>query len=168
MMCLYIAEHGKSISPIFPKCSKHFSNTNSMSSWPSVLLLSKKLHYLGYVVSSEGVATDPNNIQIIVDWPPPANVEDLRSFLGMAGYYRKFVKHFGWLSRPLTNLLKKGEQYIWKASHQESFEALKNAPITSLVLALPNFSEPFTMETDASDKYRGCAATRWASYSLCE
>jgi hypothetical protein len=77
----------------------------------------QKLHYLGYVISSEGVAIDPGKIKIIADWPPPENVKELRSFLGMASYYRKFVKHFGWISKPLTNLLKKGEQYVWTTSH---------------------------------------------------
>lgn len=104
------------------------------------------------MISSAGVATDPTKVQIITDWPQPTSVKDLQSFLGMAGYYRKFVRHFGLLSKPLTNLLKKGEQYIWTTSHQEAFDALKQALITSPVLALPNFSKPFTMEIDAFDK----------------
>lgn len=90
-----------------------------------------KLHYLGYVISSAGVATDPSKVQIIANWPKPTSVKELRSFLGMAGYYRKFVRQFGLLSKPLTNLLKKGEQYVWTSSHQESFDALKQALITS-------------------------------------
>lgn len=60
------------------------------------------------MISSAGVATDPTKVQIITDWPQPTSVKDLQSFLGMAGYYRKFVRHFGLLSKPLTNLLKKG------------------------------------------------------------
>lgn len=60
------------------------------------------------MISSAGVATDPTKVQIITDWTQPTSVKDLQSFLGMAGYYRKFVRHFGLLSKPLTNLLKKG------------------------------------------------------------
>jgi hypothetical protein len=112
----------------------------------------QQLHYLGYVISSARVATDPRKVQIIASWPPPNCVKDLRSFLGMAGYYKKFVRHFGLLSKPLTNLLKKGELYVWTKDHQNSFEALKTTLITSPILALPNFTKPFTIETDASDK----------------
>ena len=72
----------------------------------------QELRYLGHVVSASGVSTDPKKVQIIQDWPIPQNVKDLRSFLGMAGYYRKFVRNFGVLSKPLTNLLKKGELFI--------------------------------------------------------
>lgn len=61
----------------------------------------QQLHYLGYVISSEGVSTNPTKVQIIADWPPPQSVKELRSFLGMIGYYRKFVKNFGLLSKPL-------------------------------------------------------------------
>jgi hypothetical protein len=70
----------------------------------------------------------------------------------MEGYYRKYVKNFGLLSKPLTNLLKKGEIYVWTSEAEASFHTLKNALMTVPVLALPNFSKPFEIETDASDK----------------
>lgn len=81
----------------------------------------QQLHYLGYVISSDGVSTDPSKVQIIANWPPPQSVKELRSFLGMTGYYRKFVKNFGLLAKPLTNLLKKGQQYIWTSAEDSSF-----------------------------------------------
>lgn len=70
----------------------------------------------------------------------------------MAGYYRKFVRHFGVLAKPLTNQLKKGVQYVWTSEHSASFQALQQALMTTSVLALPDFSKTFVIETDASDK----------------
>jgi len=112
----------------------------------------QQLTYLGHIVSSEGVATDPTKIESIKNWPRPANVKDLRSFLGMAGYYRRFVAQFGIISKPLTNLLRKGTLYVWTPETETAFQALKKALISAPVLALPNFSIPFVVETDASNK----------------
>lgn len=81
----------------------------------------QELSYLGHVISSAGVATDPKKVQIIRDWPTPSSVKGLRSFLGMAGYYRKFVKNFGLISKPLTTLLKKGVLYVWTEHTEEAF-----------------------------------------------
>jgi hypothetical protein len=79
------------------------------------------------------------------------SVKELRSFLGLAGYYRRFVHHFDIISKPLTNLLKKHVIFIWTPDHEAAFNALKFALCQSLVLALPNFNKAFTIETDASD-----------------
>jgi hypothetical protein len=97
----------------------------------------KQLNYLGHIVSSKGLATDPSKIAIIKDWPQPQNVKDLRSFLGMVGYYRRFVKQFGLICKPLTNLLTKGTLFVWTSKTKASFQALKQALISELVLALP-------------------------------
>jgi hypothetical protein len=81
-----------------------------------------QIAYLGHVVSAQGVATDPSKVAAIASWPVPNLVRELRSFLGMAGYYRKFVRHFGVISRPLTNLLKKNTLYVWTSEHHATFE----------------------------------------------
>jgi hypothetical protein len=111
-----------------------------------------KLEFLGHVISKEGVATDPTKVSIVQNWPIPECVKDVRRFLGMAGYYRKFVRGFGIISKPLTNLLKKGQQFVRTAETQDSFLALKQALTSAPVLALPNFDQPFVIEMDASDR----------------
>jgi hypothetical protein len=111
-----------------------------------------QLEYLGHIISAQGVATDPQKIQAVQNWGPPSDNKQLRAFLGLAGYYRKFIKHYGIISRPLTDLLKKNGQFLWTPQLQMSFDTLKQALISAPVLALPNFKQPFTIETDASDK----------------
>lgn len=111
----------------------------------------QQISYLGHIISAAGVGTDPAKLTAIADWPIPSSAKELRGFLGLAGYYRKFVRHFGILSKPLTNLLKKHSLFIWTADHQKAFDSLKAALCQSPVLALPNFSKPFCIETDASD-----------------
>lgn len=84
-----------------------------------------QLKYLGHVISATGVATDPKKIQDVQHWPVPTNVKEVRSFLGLAGYYRKFVKHFGVIARPLTDLLKKGTLFQWTSLQDTTFQQLK-------------------------------------------
>lgn len=111
-----------------------------------------KIEYLGHVISRAGVATTPDKIEAVREWEPPLDAKQLRSFLGLAGYYRKFIKDYGLISKPLTDLLKKNVQFVWTSPHQQCFETLKKALITVPVLSLPDFSKEFTIETDASDK----------------
>ena len=94
-----------------------------------------QLEYLGHIISDAGVATDPTKIEAMIKWPVPTTVTELRGFLGLTGYYRKFVHHYGLIAYPLTQLLRK-KQFQWT---------------TTPVLALPNFAEQFIIETDASD-----------------
>jgi hypothetical protein len=88
----------------------------------------------------------------ILKWKAPHNVKELWSFLGMAWYYRKFIKGYGVISRTMTNLLKKGVPYVWNSEKEAAFQALKQALSSTPVLALPNFSQTFVLETDACNR----------------
>jgi RNase H-like domain found in reverse transcriptase/Integrase zinc binding domain len=95
------------------------------------------------------VAADSDKLQAIANWPPPTNQRQLRGFLGLAGYYRRFVHRYAFIVGPLTDLLSK-DNFLWSESAKEAFLALKTALMTAPVLALPNFSLPFLLEIDVS------------------
>lgn len=106
------------------------------------------------------LATDLAKIQSIQSLTTPTDAKQLRSFLGLARYYRKFVNHFAIISRPLNDLLKKGTVFLWTSIKEESFPALKHALVTAPVLALPDFSKVFQLQTDASDLGVGAVLLR--------
>jgi hypothetical protein len=108
----------------------------------------RSISYLGHIVSEAGVAIDPEKVCAISTWPVPTNVKALRGFLGLAGYYWKFVRHFGIVVHPLNDLLRKDTLFVWTTTHDAAFRALKDALSSAPVLALPDFSLPFQVETD--------------------
>lgn len=109
----------------------------------------QEIHYLGHILSSLGVKTDPAKVEAVLNWPPPTTVRELRGFLGLVGFYRKFVRHFAIIAKPLTNLLKKHVLFVWTLEHQQSFQALQQALCSTPVLGIPNFSKTFAIETNA-------------------
>lgn len=113
-------------------------------------LLQKSVLFLGHVVSEQGVATDPSKIEAVVNWPRPRNLRDVRAFIGLCTYYRKFVEGFASLARPLHDLTKKRAKFEWTESCQQAFETLKQKLTTSPVLALPIDGETYILDTDAS------------------
>jgi hypothetical protein len=113
-----------------------------------------KVEYLGHIIIDKGVATDPEKIKAVQDWPPPKSLAELRGFLGLAGYYRRFIKDYGKICRPLFDSLKKGE-FKWDQKQVDAFEDIKMALCSAPALALPDFSKLFTLEADASDKSIG-------------
>jgi hypothetical protein len=111
----------------------------------------RQIAYLGYIISDQGVSTCPDKVKAVQSWPTPSSVKELRSFLDLARYYRKFVRHFGVIARPLTELLKKNSLFVWTLDHDTTFQTLKSVLTQAPVLALPDFSKSFCIETDASD-----------------
>ena len=88
-------------------------------------LLLKRCSTLGHIISKDGVSTNPEKISTIEKWPQPESVKEVRSFLGLAGYYRKFIRHFGIIAKPLTKLLRKGSVFVWTSVEDTTFQTLK-------------------------------------------
>lgn len=105
--------------------------------------------YLGLVISKHRAAVDPEKIATMLRWAEAANIRELQGFLGLTGYYRKFIKGYATVAGPLTELLKKGE-FCWTREASVAFEKLKRAMTTTPILTMPDFTQPFIVETDAS------------------
>lgn len=107
-----------------------------------------QVEYLGHVISNRGVGVDPIKTQAVLQWPTPTTVKSLRGFLGLAGYYRKFISGFGSIAAPLNRLLSK-DGFQWNPDAAAAFDKLKLALSSPPVLRLPDFSRPFVVECDA-------------------
>jgi hypothetical protein len=112
--------------------------------------------FLGHVISPERITVDPGKVRDVLDWKPPKSVHQVRSFLGLAGYYQRFILNFSKISKPITELLKKDNKYVWRKDCDEAFRTLKKLLITSPVLAQPDISKSFNVYYDASGTGLGC------------
>eukprot|EP00253_Pinus_taeda_P028823 PITA_28823 len=112
---------------------------------------------LGYTISQQGLQVDPNKITIIQRAPPPQRVRDVQSFLGIVGYYRRFVKDFSKLASPLFGIMGKDVEFIWTDNYQEALDTLKSKLVTAPILRAPNWALPFHIHTDSLNKVIGVA-----------
>jgi hypothetical protein len=111
-----------------------------------------EMDFLGHRITQEGLMMDDHKVKAILDWEPPKSVPALRSFLGLASYYRKFIKNFAKIAGPLTNLLKKCVvTYDWDEACEEAFGTLKGILVKASMLKLPDFDKEFEIHSDASD-----------------
>ncbi|XP_073024290.1 uncharacterized mitochondrial protein AtMg00860-like [Primulina eburnea] len=109
-----------------------------------------RVAFLGHIVSQNGLEVDPSKVEAVRDWPVPKSVTEIRSFLGLAGYYRKFIQGFSSIAVPMTALTKKNAKFVWGPECQESFDRLKQALTTAPVLAMPSGQGEFVVYTNAS------------------
>lgn len=125
-----------------------------------------ELKYLGYVIDRQGLRTDPDKIACVKDFPRPNRVKQVRSFLGLCSYYRKFIKDFSKVAAPLCKMTggKRGtkENFVWSDEAEIAFNALKVALTTAPVLICPDFTKPFIISCDASDTATGAALTQFS------
>ena len=116
----------------------------------------REVKFLGHVISKDGVQVDPTKVEAVMKWDSPKNPTEIRSFLGLAGYYRRFVENFSTIAAPLTKLTRKSEKFIWTDAQQKAFQQLKEALCKAPVLALPQGEQDFVVYTDASRVGLGC------------
>ncbi|CAC5403419.1 Retrovirus-related Pol polyprotein from transposon gypsy,Retrovirus-related Pol polyprotein from transposon 297,Retrovirus-related Pol polyprotein from transposon 17.6 [Mytilus coruscus] len=115
----------------------------------------KEVKYLGHVISKIGIKVNPENTKKVNNFQTPKNAKQVKSFLGMANYYRKFVKDYACIATPLTSLLKKNMKFNWTLECQRAFDTLKNALTSAPILVFPEFDKPFILSTDASEYSMG-------------
>jgi hypothetical protein len=116
----------------------------------------EEIQFLGHVLSAKGIAVDPSKVKYILEWKSPTSVHQDRSFLGLAGYYRRFIPDFSKIVKPITELLKNDVKFDWSPKCNEAFEQLKVLLTTALVLAPSDIEKPFDVYCDASDIGLGC------------
>ena len=115
----------------------------------------KEVGFLGHVISGEGIAVDPTKVGTVTNWEAPTTVGEIRSFLGLDGYYQRFIENFSKIAKPMTELLKKETKFIWTEECEASFQELKKRLVTSPVLILPDQTKDYEVYCDASRRGLG-------------
>jgi hypothetical protein len=112
--------------------------------------------FLGFIISNGGISVDPAKVKAIVVWSIPTIVTEVQSFLGLAGYYRKFIEGFSKIAKPMTSLLEKGREFKWDEKCQDSFDQLKKRLMSPPVLVMPDLQKGFDIYCDACGEGLGC------------
>jgi hypothetical protein len=139
-------EHEKHLRLIMEKLREHklYAKFSICEFWLS------EVAFLGHIVSKEGIAVDPSKVTAVTEWEPPKNVGEIRSFIGLAGYYRRFIKNFSKIATPMTELLKKEKKFKWTDEYEVSFQELNKRLVSAPVLCLPDLEKEFQVYCDAS------------------
>ena len=123
-------------------------------------LLKSEVAFLGHVVSQKGIRPNPDNVAKILSWPIPTNVSEVRQILGLGSYYRRFIRDFSLLVKPLTELTKKSNKFLWSDSCQQAFDKLKQAFVSPELMAYPRDTGDFILDTDACDTAIGAVLSQ--------
>ncbi|ROT65770.1 putative enzymatic polyprotein [Penaeus vannamei] len=141
-----VSEHEKKLRQVFERLASAGLTINP----GKCQFFRSELDFLGHTLTSNGIAPNQNKVQAVIDFPRPQNQKDLKSFLGLSGFYRPFIKDYGSIAQPLTTLLKKDVPFVWAKETEDSFLQLKALLANAPVLAFPDFELPFVLTTDAS------------------
>jgi hypothetical protein len=116
----------------------------------------KQVAFLGHIISKGGISIDPSKVQDVLSWNAPMSVGDIWSFLGLAGYYQRFIKGFSKISKPMTDMLEKDKKFEWTSACEASFQELKKRLSTALIVVMPDMEKSFSIYCDASGQGLGC------------
>jgi RNase H-like domain found in reverse transcriptase/Reverse transcriptase (RNA-dependent DNA polymerase) len=149
-------DHMKDLEEVFKKL-----RLNGLFIKPSkCVIATHKVHLLGFIIDESGVRTDPEKVRAVAGFPIPTDRTEVKSFLGLASYYRKLIKDFGIIARPLYQLTSKTKPFLWTPEHQEAFDHLKALLCSEPILVRPDWTQGFTLYTDASSKGLGAVLTQ--------
>ncbi|KAL4127326.1 hypothetical protein QTP88_011501 [Uroleucon formosanum] len=151
-----LSEHDKRIREVFSRLRTHNLKLQPIK----CEFLRKEVIYLGHKLTEKGVQPDERKIKSVKTFPIPTTVKEIKSFLGLTGYYRNFVPDYGKIAKPITNLLRKGIEFIWTSECQEAFEKLKIILCNEPLLQYPDFEKPFIITCDASNYAVGCVLSQ--------
>jgi hypothetical protein len=151
-----LVDHDKKLREIFQRLRK-----NNLKLEPDKCeFLRKEVTFLGHKISESGVEPDNCKVEAIENFPQPSTVKQLKSFLGLAGYYRRFVPHFSKIAAPLHKLLKKYAKFAWGEDQEIAFRTLKRKLVSKPILQYPDFSEEFILTTDTSNDGAGAVLSQ--------
>jgi hypothetical protein len=145
-------EHEQHLRVVLNKLRTHelYAKFNKCEFWL------QEVAFLGHIITVDGVKVDPEKLKAVSEWKQPTNVTEIRSFLGLAGYYRRFIEGFSKIARPMTVLTQKGKEFKWTEACERSFQELKRRLTTAPVLTLPDIHGDFIVYCDTSRQDLGC------------
>src|SRR5436190_19033063 len=145
-------EYAKHLWIILDRLQEHqlYAKFNKCQFWL------KEVYFLGHILSAKGVAIDPSKVQEVLEWKSPTSVTEIRSFLGLVGYYRRFIQDFSKIAKPMTKLLQKEAKFNWTSDCEAALQQLKILLTTAPILTQPDVAKQFDVYCDASGTGLGC------------